>query len=185
MPGIGQSGASPAPHADSVGVIISLPPELTQQLSASRRRYAGPGAAVVPPHITLVSGRTKGAWEDAARHVRAVAAAGRPFRIALRGTGSFEPLSPVVFLNVEEGAQECVQLHAELLQGPVEHLLAFTYHPHLTIAHDLDPAQMARATEEMADFSADLEVFSIGLYNYIDGVWSLREELALGGSGRA
>lgn len=182
MPGIGQSGATPSPHADSLGVIISLPPELAEQLSASRSRYAAPGAAVVPPHITLVSGRSRGAWDEAAHHVRTVAAAGQPFSISLRGTGTFEPLSSVVFLNVADGAQECAALHGELLQGPVEHLLEFDFHPHLTIAHDLEADQMERAKEDMAEFSADFEVGSIGLYNVIAGGWCLREELALGGA---
>lgn len=162
-------------------MIISLPDELAKQLDASRTRYAGQVSAIVPPHVTLVSGRAAGSWEEAARHVRAVAAAGVPFKISLRGTGTFEPLSPVVFLNVVQGAQECTQLHRELLDGPVAHLLEFDFHPHLTIAHDLDDAQMARAQEEMAGFSADFEVSSIGLYNFVAGGWSLREELALGG----
>ena len=54
MPGIGQSGGSPVPHADSLGVIISLPPALAEQLSERRGEYGGPAAGVVPPHITLV-----------------------------------------------------------------------------------------------------------------------------------
>lgn len=184
MPGIGQSGASPTPHADSLGVIISLPPALAEQLSERRAEYAGPGSAVVPPHITLVSGRAKEAWNDAAEHVRKVAAAGEPFVISLRGTGTFEPISPVVFLNVADGAHDCVQLHEQLLEGPLEHLLAFDFHPHLTIAHDLDAPNMARAKADMANFSADFEVASIGLYNFIAGGWALREELALGGARR-
>lgn len=185
MPGIGQSGGSPAPHADGLGVIISLPPDLAERLCESRRRYGGPEAAVVAPHITLVSGRAQGDWDEAAEHVRDVAAAGAPFRVSLRGTGTFEPLSTVVFLNVADGAGECAQLHEALVEGPVQHLLEFEFHPHLTIAHDLDPEQMARAMDEMADFAADFEVTSIGVFNYVAGGWSLREELSLGGSGRA
>ncbi len=184
MPGIGQSGSSPTPHPDSLGVIISLPAALAKQLSDSRAEYAGPASAVVPPHITLVSGRATDDWADAAAHVRKVAAAGEPFRISLRGTGTFEPVSPVVFLNVDGGAQECARLHEELVRGPLEHLLEFEFHPHLTIAHDLDEAAMARAKAGMADFAADFEVTSIGLYDYLGGGWALREELALGGSGR-
>lgn len=184
MPGIGQSGATPVPHADSLGVIISLPPALAEQLSERRAEYAGVGTAVVPPHITLVSGRATEAWSDAAEHIRKVAAEGEPFVISLRGTGTFEPISPVVFLNVAEGAQACAQLHEQLLVGPLEHLLAFDYHPHLTIAHDLDSPDMARAKADMEDFSADFEVASIGLYDFIGGGWALREELALGGAGR-
>lgn len=181
MPGIGQSGGSPAPHSDSLGVIISLPADLAAKLDARRARYASAGAAVVAPHITLVSGRATDSWEDAASHVRKVAAAGEPFTLSLRGTGTFEPVSPVVYLNVESGAQDCAQLHEALLDGPVEHLLDYDFHPHLTVAHDLDAEAMAQAKVEMADFAADFVVTSIGLFDYLAGDWALREELDLGG----
>lgn len=184
MPGIGQSGASPAPHPNSLGVIISLPPALADELSAKRASYTGQDADVVPPHITLVSGRAADSWEDAAAHVRRVAASGEPFTLSLRGTGTFEPVSPVVFLNVDAGSEACAALHHELVDGPVEHLLEFGFHPHLTIAHDLAEPAMALAKADMADFSADFEVTSIGLFDYLAGRWSLREELSLGGLGK-
>ena len=41
----------------------------------------------------------------------AVAARRRPFRLTLRGTGTFRPVSPVVYLRVDEGWDECVGLH--------------------------------------------------------------------------
>ncbi|MCQ9164845.1 MULTISPECIES: 2'-5' RNA ligase family protein [unclassified Arthrobacter] len=181
MPGIGQSGASPAPHPESLGVVISMPPALAAELHAWRESYAGPGNGAVPAHITLVSGRARHSWDEAAEHVRKVAREGSPFTVSLRGTGTFAPVSPVVFLNVDRGAGECRKLHDELLAGPVEHLLDFGFEPHLTVAHDLDAGTMARAEAEMADFAAELEVNSIGLYDYAQGRWELYEELALGG----
>lgn len=181
MSGIGQSGASAVPHADSLGVIISLPPALAARLSARQARYAGPDAPVVPPHITLVSGRTTGTWAKAADHVRQVAKGAAPFVISLHGTGTFEPISPVVYLSIGQGGSDCIRLHDQLLAGPLEHLLEFEFHPHLTLAHDLDEAAMAAALSEMADFKADFEVTSIGLFDHLDGGWTLREELNLGG----
>lgn len=183
MPGIGQRGGSPAPQAEGLGVIISLPPALAAGLGARRADFGGAAAALVPPHITLVSGRASGPWDLAAAHVRGVAAATAPFQISLRGTGTFEPVSPVVFLNVVDGAQQCTALHRELLRGPIEHLLDYDFHPHLTMAHDLNAAAMERAKTQMADFAAGFTVASIGLFNHLDGAWALREELALGGAG--
>jgi len=182
MPGIGQSGASPAPHSDSLGVIISLPAALTAELNRWRESFGGAAVTVVPPHVTLVSGRATGPWIEAAEHVRKVAAAAAPFTIALQGTGTFEPISPVVYLNLVKGVPECIDLHEKLLAGPMDHLLEFDFHPHLTVAHDLDTAAMARAKAEMAGFVAEFEVNSIGLFDYSQDGWSLREELALGGS---
>ncbi len=136
----------------------------------------------MPPHITLVSGAASGEWEEAAEHVRKIAAASEPFTISLRGAGSFEPISPVVFLNVIDGAQKCVKLHRALLEGPLEHLPAFEFYPHLTMAHDLDFETMNRAKTELSSFAADFSVNSIGLFDYLAGAWALREELALGGA---
>ncbi|WP_113717056.1 2'-5' RNA ligase family protein [Arthrobacter dokdonensis] len=184
MPGIGQSGSTPAPHPDSLGVIITMPPALAAELHAWRESYAGPGNGVVPAHITLVSGRARRSWAEAAAHVRSVARHGSPFAISLRGTGTFAPVSPVVFLKLEQGVGECQELHEELLAGPVEHLLDFEFRPHLTVAHDLDPDTMARAEAELAGFQAELEVTSIGLYDYSESGWALYEELALGGGGQ-
>lgn len=184
MPSIGQSGAPTLPHAGSLGVIISLPASLAAELGQKRAEYAGPSAAVVPAHITLVSGRATESWEAAAAHVRDVAAESVPFKLSLRGTGTFQPVSPVVFLNVDDGAQECAELHARLVQGPLEHQLAFDFHPHLTIAHYLDDDIMDQAKAEMAHFEASFEVASIGLFDYIEGNWALREELNLGGAAR-
>ncbi|MGO4382881.1 2'-5' RNA ligase family protein [Specibacter sp. RAF43] len=184
MPGISESAASPAPHADSLGVVISMPSELAGELSNWRVLFGGPGAAVVPPHITLVSGRATGSWTDAAEHVRSIAAATQPFTVELRGTGTFQPVSPVVYLNLVQGVTECMDLHERLEGGPLEHLVEFDFRPHLTVAHDLPEDVMARAESEMAEFAAQFEVNSIGLFDYSRGGWALREELALGGDGQ-
>lgn len=184
MPGIGQSGATPAPHPDSLGVIITMPPALAAELGAWRQSFAGPGNGVVPAHITLVSGRARRSFAEAAEHVRKIARQTPPFTISLRGTGTFAPVSPVVFLNLEQGARECRELHEKLLGGPVEHVLDFDFHPHLTLAHDLDADTMALAETELAAFQAELEVTSIGLYDYSAGGWALHEELTLGGEGQ-
>lgn len=181
MPTIGQSGAPLEPRAESLGVIIALPPDLTEELSQWRARYARPDAPLVPAHITLVSGQAKGSWAEAAEHVRSVARGASAFPVSLRGTGSFAPLSEVVFLNLVTGEKECIELHQELIDGPVRHLLDFTYQPHVTIAHDLDPETMAQAQVEMSNFAADFRVESLGLYNFVNGGWNLCEELSFGG----
>ncbi len=183
MPGIGQSGASEAPHPNSLGVVISMPPALDAELGAWRESYAGPGNGVVPAHITLVSGRARRSWAEAAEHVRKIARTATPFTVRLLGTGTFAPVSPVVYLNLERGAGRCIELHEQLLAGPVEHLPQFEFRPHLTVAHDLDPDTMARAAAEMAGFEAQLEVTSIGLYDYAGGGWALHEELTFGEDG--
>ncbi|WP_125611332.1 2'-5' RNA ligase family protein [Specibacter cremeus] len=183
MPGISSLGAGATPGADGLGVVIALPEPLRSELGRRRASYGGPETAVVPPHITLVSGVVTGDWATATAHVRAVAAQARPFTVTLAGTGSFRPVSPVVFLDLAHGAAACTDLHERLVAGPLRHSPQFSFRPHVTVAHELPETVMDRAEHEMVDFRATFDVTSIGLFDFKLGGWSLREELQLGGAG--
>ena len=73
-------------------------------------------------------------------HLARAASAVPPFDIHLRGTGTFRPVSPVVFVTLAEGISGCEVLADAVRQGPLEVDLHFPYHPHVTIAHHLDDA---------------------------------------------
>ena len=114
--------------------------------------------------------------------MRRVAKTQLPFRVGLKGTGSFRPVSPVVYLNLVDGFDECVRLHQKLQLGPLERALPFPYHPHITVAHDISADGMDQAQETLQDFEASFPVSSMGLYEHdSSGVWQLREELGFGG----
>ena len=167
-----------------LGVVIEIPSPLRESLRAWRLTYGGESTAHVEPHITLVSGSTTD-WDAAAAHVRAVAALAKPFNVRLEGTGTFRPVAPVVFLNVDEGGEECTALHDSLTKGPLGHDLAFSYHPHVTIAHEVDDSSMDSAQGELRNESMGFTVTSMGLFGIdTSGQWSLREELQLGGEGK-
>ncbi len=171
-------------HATALGVVIEIPSPLEAPLRDWRRRYGGEAAAAVAPHITLVSGSTTN-WKTAAEHVRNVAAQCSAFKVSLRGTGTFRPISPVVFLNVHQGAGACGQLHDALVAGPLLHELTYGYHPHLTIAHEVGETVMDLAQEELKGESMEFMVRSIGLFGLDEtGAWLRREELGLGGPPR-
>ena len=76
----------------------------------------------------------------------------------LSGTGTFRPLSPVVFVQVVEGAEACTWLQKQVrdASGPVARELQFPYHPHVTVAHGIAEEAMDRAFEELADYEAEL-----------------------------
>ena len=138
-------------------------------------------AEVIPAHITLVTTTETHDWEAAAEHVRSVAARAEPFRVELSGTGSFRPVSPVVYLNVTDGFDECVRLHKELQQGPLERDLPFPYHPHVTVAHDVPAEQLDAAESALGSYTESFTVASMGLYEHdSEGFWQLREELRFG-----
>ncbi len=169
----------------SLGIVISLPPALGRRIGRLRSGFGDPFADFESPHITLVSGAARGPWSEARRHAQRVAAAADAFTVRLHGTESFRPASEVVYLKIEQGAEACRALHAQLCDGPLEHQVAFDYHPHLTVAHDAPAEGMERALNELADFDVEFFVDRIGLFTTDDdGYWTLTEELALGTDGR-
>ncbi|MBG6084024.1 2'-5' RNA ligase family protein [Zhihengliuella flava] len=171
-------------NAAALGVVITLPAGLRQRIGQLRADFEGPCAGLEPPHITLVSGQISGTWEAARAHAALVASRSEAFTVSLKGVASFVPASEVVFLKVAQGAEECRALHARLCDGPLEHRVAFDYHPHLTVTHDAPRPQMRRALDELQDFDAEFVVESIGLFTTDhDGHWVLTEELTLGTDG--
>lgn len=138
-------------------------------------------AEVIPAHITLVTTTMTQDWEATRSHVREIASQQEPFNVTIAGTGSFRPVSPVVFLNVEDGFGDCVNLHRQLQSGPLERELPFAYHPHVTVAHDVAPESLDEAETVLKDYRATFPVASMGLYEHDDnGIWQLREELDFG-----
>jgi len=165
----------------SLGVILGFPPEIAEELQRWRASFGDPMATVIPAHITLVTTTPTQDWETARDHVREVARTQAPFMVTIAGTGSFRPVSPVVFINVEEGFGACVELHERLQTGPLERELPFAYHPHVTIAHDVAPESLDEAETVLKDYRATFPVVSMGLYEHdTDGIWQLREELDFG-----
>lgn len=165
----------------SLGVILGFPPGIAEELQRWRASFGDPMATVIPAHITLVTTTPTDDWEAARDHVREVARTQAPFMVTIAGTGSFRPVSPVVFINVEEGFEECVELHEKLQTGPLARDLPFAYHPHVTIAHDVAPESLDEAETVLKNYRATFPVVSMGLYEHdTNGIWQLREELDFG-----
>ncbi|MCU1521995.1 MAG: 2-5 ligase family protein [Arthrobacter sp.] len=182
-----RTGGSPAGNGQSssdgisVGVILRFPPEVAEELQRWRASFGDPMAGVIPAHITLVTTTMTQDWEATRCHVRDVASKQEPFTVTIAGTGSFRPVSPVVFLKVDDGFAECVRLHRQLQTGPLERELPFAYHPHVTVAHDVAPESLDEAETVLKNYRATFPVASMGLYEHDDnGIWQLREELHFG-----
>ncbi|NHN56561.1 2'-5' RNA ligase family protein [Calidifontibacter sp. DB0510] len=158
----------------TVGVSIPIPPPYGARLAAAREAAGDPLAHAVPPHVTLLPPTevAKIGLEDFETHLREVAARHTAFRMTLRGTGSFRPISPVVFVAVAEGIGQCELLQAQVRSGPVDRALEFPYHPHVTIAQNVPEERLQAAFDELATFDASFEVDGFDLYHqHEDGVW--------------
>ena len=168
----------------TIGVAVSVPDPWGVQLQEYRVALGDAAAGGIPSHITLlppidVEDHLLPGIEE---HLRAVAAEVCSFPVQLRGTGTFRPVSPVVFVNVVQGISRCEQLAAAVRRGPLAVEPQFPYHPHVTVAHDVEDHLLDRAFEELADFDCRFEVCHVRLYVHVDGDgWTPHRELPLAG----
>jgi len=184
----GISGQAPCPATRTIGVAIPIPEPWASQLTERRAAAGDPQAANVPAHLTLVGPTqiTDEPLSDIEEHLCRVAADHSTFTLHLRGTGTFRPVSDVVFIAVVAGISECEVLERALRTGPLDRELRFPYHPHVTVAHDVDGAigqeRLDQVFEDMAGFEARFQVSCFTLYEHgADGCWRPRRDFPLGG----
>ncbi|MCU1536037.1 MAG: Phosphoesterase [Humibacillus sp.] len=158
----------------TIGVSIAVPDPHGEFLQARRADFGDPNAAQIPAHVTLLPPTAVDEPTYAAflLHCEQVASENAPFDVVLRGTGTFRPLSDVVFLQVAQGVSACESLEMALRAGPLRRDLDFYYHPHVTVAHNVGPVAMDRAFAELADYAVSFRVPAFQLYERgEDAVW--------------
>lgn len=127
-------------------------------------------AAGIPTHVTLLP-PTEISQDSMARieaHLLAAARSTAPFQVRLRGTGTFRPVSPVVFVAVAQGIGGFESLERAVRTGPLSVDLGFPYHPHVTVAQGVPDEALDRAFSELSDFACDFEVTEFHLYVHDD-----------------
>ena len=152
-----------------IGVALSIPEPWATDLQ-DYRTGLDPAAALVPTHITLIpptdiDDDTLAVVEG---HLDKVAEAGAAFTVHLRGTGTFRPVSPVVFISLAEGISQTEQLAAAVRSGPLDVDVEFPFHPHVTVAHHLPDGQLDRAFDDLASFECSFTVDRFSLYVHDD-----------------
>ena len=166
-----------------MGVSIPIPTPYAEELQLKRASFGDPLALAIPSHVTLL-GPTPVKVRDLPSlidHLDRAAAAADPFTMVLRGTGTFRPLSDVVFVQVAHGISACEQLQEAIRSDRWAAELAFPYHPHVTVAHAVDNVALDLAFDDLADYSARFEVASFHLYEQDhEGTWIPAREFSLG-----
>ncbi|MFE9422201.1 2'-5' RNA ligase family protein [Kitasatospora sp. NPDC006697] len=158
----------------TIGVAVTVPEPYGSAVQDARAGHGDPLARAIPTHVTLLPPTevAAGALPAVRAHLASVAAGRRPFRMLLHGSGTFRPVSPVVFIRVEGGAQECRELEAEIRSGPLARELAFPYHPHVTVAHGLPEPVLEEAQRSARAFHATFPVTAFTLSRFgEDQVW--------------
>jgi 2'-5' RNA ligase len=168
-----------------IGVAIDIPDPWGAELTRRRAEAGDPAAAYVPAHLTLL-GPTEidpAALPAIEAHLARVAAAHPPYALHLRGTGTFRPVTDVVFVAVAAGISETELIAAAITAGPVlSRDGRFPYHPHVTVAQDVTADELDKVYEDLADFSARFDVEGFTLFSHSgEGRWRPRRDFPLGG----
>jgi 2'-5' RNA ligase len=137
------SGLCSGGAADAFALVAYLPDPLAGFVDRVRHELA-PGCRL-RAHITILPPRQL-ACEGAAasRELEAALSQARALRIDLREVQVF-PGSDVVYLSIGAGREELQGLHRSLNQGRCLATELWSYEPHVTLAQDLPPAEVARA----------------------------------------
>jgi 2'-5' RNA ligase len=144
----------------TIGVAVSIPEPWATELQDYRTAVGDRTATMIPTHITLVPPTEIDdvSMPDVEKHLEEVAAEVSACCVHLRGTGTFRPISPVVFVTLVEGISQCEQLALAVRRGPLDVSLQYPYHPHVTIAHHLEDPLLDRAFNDLADFECEFDV---------------------------
>ncbi len=154
----------------TIGVAVAIPEPWGTELQDYRTAVGDSSATLIPTHITLVPPLevSAAALADIETHLAQAASGQAAFRVHLRGTGTFRPVSQVVFVMLASGISQCEQLADACRRGPLDVPLDFPYHPHVTVAHDLDDQTLDRAYDDLADFECEFPVDAFELYVHDD-----------------
>ena len=106
------------PGQDWLGVVVAIPEPWVTQLTDLRLRLGDLAGSRIPAHITLMPPTpvAREARAEVIDHLRSIASRHSPFRVTLSGTDFAE----------------------EIRSGPLDHETRFPYHPHVTLAQDVD-----------------------------------------------
>jgi 2'-5' RNA ligase len=165
-----------------IGVAVAVPEPWGSQLDQRREEFGDSRPGAIPAHVTLLPPMmvATSALPEVEAHLHRAAASVRRFGIHLRGTGTFRPVSAVVFVALASGIAGCESLEAVVRTGLLARELEFPYHPHVTVAHDVPDDVLDQAYDALGEFSARFTVESFTLYVHgADGAWQARRSFDL------
>jgi 2'-5' RNA ligase len=154
----------------TMGVAIAVPEPYGSRLRELRAGFGDSLARTVPSHVTLLPPLDIGAddLDETCALLDKTAGTIPSFRMRLSGTGSFRPISPVVYVAVHGGYVATEVLAGQLRAAVAAPPAAFPFHPHVTVAQNLDDPTLDRAHETLRDFECEFEVSEFALYLHDD-----------------
>jgi 2'-5' RNA ligase len=171
----------------TIGISIAVPEPWGSALQDFRVTNGDAEGALIPTHITLIPPIeiAQEAMAGVEAHLSQVAATSASYRVHLRGSGTFRPVSPVVFVNLVEGISRTEQLAHNCRQGPLALGLRYPYHPHVTVAHHLSDERLDRAFEDLSAFDCAFSAADFHLYVHDpERGWKATRDFILAGADR-
>jgi 2'-5' RNA ligase/8-oxo-dGTP pyrophosphatase MutT (NUDIX family) len=165
-------------------VVAPLPQPLGTYVQAWRRALCEPTRDRIVPHITLAPPQSVPEEQvpAAIALVDQAAAAGVPGVVTLHAAATFLPDSPVTYLDVAGGGPALTALEAALRAEPLSRR-THPFHPHVTVAQELPPADLEAAAAELGNFHAAFPLREIALMvQGGDRVWRPLHTAAVGAS---
>ena len=166
----------------TIGVAIAVPEPHGSLLREMRAAFGDPLAQTVPSHVTLLPPLDIAAddLDEVCAQLDKTAGAIPSFPMRLRGTGSFRPVSPVVFVTVHVGFMATEVLAGRLRWALSAPAAEFPYHPHVTVAHHLDDGALDHADRVLKNFDCTFDVEEFSLYLHDDAAgWVPQRSFAL------
>ena len=171
------------PGSVTIGVAVAIPEPCGSTVMMAREGYGDAQARSIPTHITLLPPAMVSPvmLDGIDEHLRQAASKVKPFRVSLHGSATFRPVSPVVFLALNEGISGCESLERVVRSGPLLRRRNFPYHPHVTLVHDVAEQAMDDAFRDFAEYRFSFEASAFTLYQQDEHrVWQPVREYQLG-----
>jgi 2'-5' RNA ligase len=162
-------------RSPTVGVAVSVPEPWASLIQEHRASFGDRQAWTIPTHITLLPPTRVDPTRirEVDEHLVDAASYVEPFVVELRGTGTFRPVTPTVYVVVAQGVGGCEQLEARVRSGPLRRRLRYPYHPHVTVACEVPDEQLDRAYAALADMRATFTVTDFVRYQLgEEGLWT-------------
>lgn len=114
------------------------------------RRELHPDLSQFAAHLTILPPRTlQGSESSALQILERICGEEEPFHVTLGEVETFIPVTPTVFIRVEDGAARMRTLHQKLDTGVLQFKEEWAYTPHVTITK-MNSEQPARSALEIA-----------------------------------
>lgn len=142
LPELCGDGAEPI---NSFALVTYIPGQFGEFLDDLRRELVP--ACMPHAHVTILPPRPLSvAPEEAWSYMYPLIKDFSPFDVHTTAVDIFESTS-VIFVGVGAGRTELRQMHDRLNRGPAGFAEPFPYHPHITLAQELDPDQVVEVFE--------------------------------------